>query len=150
MHFYEKEVLSVAAGSTMELIEKFNIHSCPNKRGYFFKPSLFITFRNAGGGEMRKLYGVDEVLILNPNDESQLQILSESGSAYAPKLIQYIEERKAVFNFNKAKEYRFYLLSPSNQISLSHGPKPLRNNTGGWYYRLSELLSGKQIVDVDL
>jgi hypothetical protein len=30
-----------------------------------------------------------------------------------------------------------------------HEPKPERNNSGGWYYKISELLSGKKIVNVD-
>ncbi len=149
MRFFEKEVLSVAAGSTYELIESSNIHSCPNTKGFRYKQSLFITFRSAGGGEMRKLYGIDDVLILNPTDDTQLMMIAQSGHPRADHLLAYIADRKKVLNFDQNTEYRFYLLSQTNQIELKHGPKPPKNNAGGWYYKISELLSGKQVVEVD-
>lgn len=45
MKYFEKEVLSVSAGNTFEIIKKYNIYACPNTKNYSYKSSLFITFR---------------------------------------------------------------------------------------------------------
>lgn len=34
-------------------------------------------------------------------------------------------------------------------ISLPHNPRPEKNNAGGWYYTLSEMLSGRHVVYTD-
>jgi hypothetical protein len=80
---------------------------------------------------------------------TQLLLLEQSGHHRASQLLDYIRERKQIFNFDKAEEYRFYLLSETNQIPLAHGPKPRINNSGGWYYKLAELLRGNEFVEVD-
>lgn len=149
MKYFEKEVLSVPAGDTFEIIEKYNIHACPNTQSYNYKSSLFITFRKKKGGEMKKIYGIGDVIILNPNDISQLESIKELDLKYIDRLLNYIEERKQGLGFRKAEEYRFYILSESNRITLTHCPKPPSNNPGGWYYKLSEVLSGKEYIEVD-
>lgn len=149
MRFFEKEVLSVPAGKTLEIIEEYNIHSCPNTQNYNYKSSLFITFRKKNGGQMKTLYGIDDVIILNPHNLSQIESLKEMGFVYTDRVINYIEKRKQGLGFDKGEEYRFYILSEKNKIELPHAPKPRANNPGGWYYSLSEMLNGKEYIDVN-
>lgn len=160
MKYYEKEVLSIPAGSTFDLINEYHIHACPNTSKYSYKDALFITFRNSGGGEMSKLYKIKNVFCFSPNNEAQLMSLSEqivTDGDDIDRLLQYIEKRKeGKLKFEKADEYRFYILSKKNDengndenIELMHKPRPKTNNAGGWYYTLSEILSGKKVVDVD-
>lgn len=60
MNFYEVEVLSVAAGETLQLTKDHFIHACPHHRkGFTYKTPIYITFRSAGGGEMEFLYKTD-------------------------------------------------------------------------------------------
>ncbi|MHC1714432.1 MAG: hypothetical protein AB9858_02355 [Acidaminococcaceae bacterium] len=158
MKYYEKEVLSISAGSTFDLINEYHIHACPNNSSYSYKDSLFITFRNSGGGEMSKLYKIKDIICLSPNNEAQLISLGEQkvkDGDDIDRLLKYIEKRKeGNLKFEKAYEYRFYILSKKNNgenasdenIELMHKPRPKSNNAGGRYYTLSELLSGKKVV----
>lgn len=98
---------------------------------------------------MKSLYGIDDVIILNPNNISQLESIKELGVEYTDRLFNYIEERKQGLGFEKSEEYSFYILSESNRITLRHYPKPPINNPGGWYYKLAEVLSGKEFIAVD-
>nr|WP_312291527.1 hypothetical protein [Clostridium chromiireducens] len=147
MNFYEKEVLSVSAGKTFNIIKKFNIHACPSS--YSYKTPLFITFRNKGGGNMDTLYKINDILLLNPNDISYRELIQNSKLEYSKRLLDYIQERKNKWKFEKSEDYRFYILSETEQISLKHSPKPSTNNSGARYYSLAELLSGKLEVKVD-
>lgn len=143
MHFYEKEVLSVPAGKTFNEITKYNIHACPT--AYNYRDSLFITFRQKGG-VMDKLNKVEEVFELDPNDASMVRIVTSRESPFKQRLVSYLEERKSGYGFNHEGLYRFYILSEEEQIILPHQPHPEKNNTGPRYYKLAEILSGREVV----
>lgn len=147
MNFYEKEILSVPAGMTFDIIKKYNIHACPSSHSY--KSPIFITFRNKGGGNMDALYKIDDILLLNPHDISYKTMLENSKLRYSKRLLDYIEERKSTWKFERNEDYRFYVLSETEQILLNHRPKPPVNNPGARYYSLAEMLSGKPEVKVD-
>lgn len=146
MNFYEQEVLSVPAGETFDIIKKYNIHACPSS--YSYKSPIFITFRNKGGGNMETLYKIEGILLLDPHDFSYKTILESSALSYSKRLLDYIEERKSNWKFEKLEDYRFYILSETEQIALKHKPKPSVNNTGPRYYSLAEMLSGNPEVNV--
>lgn len=146
MNFYEQEVLSVSAGKTFNIIKKYNIHACPSS--YSYQSPIFITFRNKGGGNMDTLYKIDDILLLNPHDSSYRTVLENSKLKYSKRLLDYIEERKSKWKFEKNEEYRFYVLSENELISLKHRPRPSVNNQGQRYYTLAEMLSGKPEVKV--
>ena len=60
----KRDVLSVPAGITYEIILETQIHSCPNdKKKYQYDPTQFITFRNIKG-EMDSLYKIDFILVV--------------------------------------------------------------------------------------
>lgn len=53
---YEREVLSILAVGTIDLIYNYKVHAHPNdNRRYPYKKALFYTFREKGG-LMAKLY----------------------------------------------------------------------------------------------
>jgi hypothetical protein len=149
MNYYEKEILSVPAGKTFEEINKYHIHACPHTSSYNYRDPLFITFRQKGGGVMDKLFKIEDIFILSPESESELNVMSESDFPYRDRLLAYITVRKAGFGFKKNDTYRFYILSQEEHISLPHRPHPAINNSGGWYYTLSEMLRGREIVNTD-
>ncbi len=149
MHYYEKEILSVPAGKTFEEITKYHIHACPDTPSYNYRDPLFITFRQKGGGVMDKLYKIEDILVLAPENISVLTDISESDISYKDRLLAYINDRKAGHGFRSNDTYRFYILSEHEHIALSHNPRPEKNNTGSRYYTLSEILSGREIVFTD-
>lgn len=151
MKFYEKEVLSVAAGSTFEIIKRHHIHACPAyKSGFNYKDCLFITFRESNGGVMDCLYKIDDVIIIDPHNDSFITSIKNSNYDYKDRIIKYIKDRKKEWKFEVKEEYRFYILSDEQKILLPHGPKPdTGNNAGHRYYSLAEMLSGKHLITVD-
>lgn len=149
MNYYEKEILSVPAGKTFEEITNYHIHACPDTTSYNYRDPLFIAFRQKGGGVMDKLYKIEDILVLPPENLSVLNDISKGGLPYKQRLLAYINERKKGHGFKRNDTYRFYILAESEHISLPHCPHPEKNNSGGWYYTLSEMLSGRKVVFTD-
>lgn len=152
----KREVLSVSAGATFDLIKECYIYSCPDKpKKYAYREFDYITFRNKtpNSGEMDRLYKVEEVekvkkiLIFNPLIEAELNEKLSSNPDYRDRLIKYIDEVKKLNHkhLNKLNYVaRFYILSKENTIELKHKPRPRRNNAGGWYYTKAELIDTKK------
>ncbi len=149
MRYYEREILSVPAGKTFEEITEYHIHACPDTPSYNYKDSLFIAFRQKGGGVMDKLYKVEDTLVLPPHNLSVLDDISKGNLPYKKRLLEYMDTRKKGHGFKKNDTYRFYILAEDEHILLPHFPRPEKNNAGGWYYTLSEMLSGREIVNTD-
>ncbi|QFT87672.1 hypothetical protein FIU87_03320 [Bacillus sp. THAF10] len=148
MKYYEREILSVSAAKTFQEITNHHIHACPNTTKYNYRDPIFITFRKKGG-EMDKLYKIEEIRIIPPGNLSVLNDISKSNLPYKERLLKYIEDRKKSHGFKSHDTYRFYILSEHNNIELSHRPRPEKNNAGGWYYTLSEMLKGEKVVVTD-
>lgn len=150
MKYYEVEVLSVAAGKTIELTRNHFVHAFPNKaRGFSYKTPIYITFRSGGGGEMEFLYKTDEIIVLDPLSPSLNILLDGIQIDFASRIKEYISARiKGGFGFNHPGEYCFYNLSSKGIIHLKHLPKPKNNNSGARYYSLAELLKGEKVVFV--
>lgn len=153
--YYEKEVLSVSAGKTIELIEKYNIHAFPNDKYHKYKKFIFITFRRGKdkkncyvGGEMETLYKVlDDTLVLDPNSIEYEDKIKRVYPQYSDRIIRYIRDRRNADEFEKKGEFKFYILSETEHIRLDKKPIPInKNNSYKAYYTLSELLSGKKKV----
>ena len=98
---------------------------------------------------MDKLYGLDEVIVLNPRQDLESFLLStaydddvkERIGAYCSKLWD---------GNSPDEEKQFFVLSKTNQIHLKHLPRPPANNAFRAYYRLADLLdSNKTIVQID-
>ena len=140
MKYYEKEVLSVPAGISKESVEKCLIYECPDTSAYNYKRSLFITFRDSGGGIMDKLYKVEVIISLNPSkpeDIYNMQI-SELSKNHKERLNSLLND--SAFRKNDNEIRRYYILSENEQIVLKHKPRPERNNAKFTYYSLADIL----------
>lgn len=146
MKFYEKEVLSIPAGKTFELVEKYSIYECPDQAAYNYKKSLFITFRNTGGGVMNKLYKIEDILIFNPTIESELQRVREMDLSEDIKnrLFGYISE--SGYGSDLDHDKKFYILSTNEIIELKNQPHPKVNNAKFSYYRLCDILTESEVI----
>jgi len=138
------EVLSIpTAKETNELANEYPfIYECPNKGRYIVKSKpLYITFRKSGGGEMEKLFGIDEIIILNPKNDLDTFMKDDNYSTEVRERVKYYCEKIGVEKLNEEKQ--FFILSQENSILLPHKPKPKkRNNSYRAYYTLSYLLKG--------
>lgn len=152
MEYYEKEVASIPAQKSIKCVEKFSIyHRFTDSDS--IKDSIFVTFRKEKG-KMEKLYKVKKKLTLSRKivDEIKKNKFEEGISidnldnADLMNLKKFIVE---CINEEIKVDYNFYILDNDHSIDLKHKPRPKRNNLGYWYFSLSELLSGKEIVEVE-
>jgi len=146
MKFYEKEVVSIPAGETIDLIEKHKVYSCRNS-GIYAKipPSLYVTFRRGNGGEMSKLYKLVDTIVFNPNDPNDVNRLKESNieTKIIKQIEGYLSDDKA---WRDNTDCKFFILSFDNNIELPKKPKPKNgNNANIAYYTLSELLQNELV-----
>jgi len=156
MKFYEKEVYSIpSADWSTKAIEKLFIYECPNEGRYVIKQKpLYITFRESGGGEMKTLYKIDDIIILNPSTDFDSFLESNSYSDKIKERIksyfQYMFENK-IWDENKkhTTNKQFFILSKTNNIQLEHLPKPKKNNSFRAYYELSDILKNKIVNSKD-
>lgn len=146
MKYYEKEVLSIPAGKSLHMVQKFNIYECPDNKDYNYRKALFITFRQSNGGEMSKLYKLEDIVILNPANENEIEALKNSTfpENFKNRLLEYI--KKMNYPANLEEDRKFYILSESETIDLLNKPRPPRNNAKFTYYTLKEILTKKEVI----
>lgn len=145
-----REVLSVAAGDTINIIEDNFIHACPNTSNFAYDDFMCITFRRRNGGEMSALYKVDEVIVMCPT--SYNVDVYHKNTNYNKRIKSYIEER-SVTDVNKEDgfkdgiDYRFYILSETNVIHLPHRPSIEAPNTvNPKYHKFSDFFTFDKYV----
>ncbi|WP_342598080.1 HNH endonuclease [Psychrobacillus sp. FSL H8-0483] len=139
MQQYEREIISIPASGTLDLIYKYGIHAHPDKKGYEYKNSLYYTFRGKGG-VMERLYFVEDIFRLNPYDKNIINNTIQD-TTQKKRVIHYIEERKNTYGFNEQNtDYKFYILKPYIQLkNMPRHPKQANH----CYFTINELLSGK-------
>lgn len=132
-------VSSVPASKTIDIIEKYSIHACPNKKIYSYNIDFPITFRKKGG-EMEYIYKIEDKFVFNPFSDDYEDI----NIKYRDRIKEYIKDRNDIFKFDeKYSEYIFYVLSENEKIKLKHTPKPnTKNDVNLHYYKKSDLCSG--------
>jgi hypothetical protein len=138
----EKEILAVDADITKHLIDKYQIHSCPdNHRRYSYKPTKYITFFDKNG-EMDTIYEIKEVIIVDRSEDTDYfyPIKQEVSGDEWERIMKYSAENP--FQYND----RFYILSKDNIIKLDHKPKSKTGDASGVYFTFSELQSGNKVV----
>lgn len=144
MKFYEEEVLSIPAGKTIDLIKKHHIYVCPNSNDYSYKDALFMAFRASGGGQMEKLYKVDETIILNLSDTLQELENFDLDVAIIERIRCYVNDHFVIHEKDgriKVDEMRVYILSQHETIDLPLNPRPEKSNSKHTYYTLKEMLT---------
>jgi len=154
MQFYEKEVFSIpTADWSSEAINKFYLYECPNAGRYQIKyKPLYLTFRKSGGGEMDKLYKVDQIILLNFNKDYQtfLQDDVNYSEATRQKVRGYVDYMQSTKNWSELlpNDEKQVLILSEQTIELKHKPKPRANNSFRAYYTLFDLLNcDKKILD---
>lgn len=136
-------VLSVSIGGTYEIVEKFAIHSHPIN--YPYKPTKYITFRYPKGGHMKTIYEIIHTVTFNmTNWKVDIEKCDFPSDIYK-RLYNYISERENGFKFDKHEQYKLYILE--KKFDLPNTPRPKSNNSGGWYYRLGDLMDASDIVN---
>lgn len=153
MKFYEKEVYSIPAGSSHKYQYDFPyLYECPNEGPQYtaMKKPLFMAFRKPHGGIMEKIFGVDDIIIMNPKTDFPSFLNNKAYSDEVKKRVTYYcNDLWGEGNYDD-NEKQFFILSQTNQIELKHKPRPKRNNSFRAYYQLSELLNiDKTIVKTD-
>ena len=74
MKFYEKEVFSIPAGDSYKYQYNYpHIYECPNEGTQYtsMKKPLFMAFRKKLG-IMEKIFGVEEIIIMNPKTDFKM------------------------------------------------------------------------------
>lgn len=141
----QPDVLSIPAGRTFTLVEKFKIHACPDTIDYNYRPARYMTFRKPGG-EMDALYPFEQVLTVDPYDAPAVENLEDD---VGKRIVAYIEERHRTVGFrHRGEKYRFYNLLEENEVDLPHRPQMVPNGRGYCYFTLEEMLSGKKVVQI--
>lgn len=141
---YEREVISIPARGTINLIYKYRIHAHPvTKNSYHYKKALYYTFREEHGW-MRKLFLLERTIILNMNNIDELNANSTLDCKIKKRLHNYINDRTISFKFKTGGEYKFYVLGESVEL-----PKPvsLPGRNSHVYFTISEMYSGKDVIE---
>ena len=142
---YEKEVISIPARHTIELIYKYSIHAHPNELDrYKYKNSIYYTFRESGG-VMKKLYTLKECIILNPKSNYRI-VLNNSilDEKIKNRIINYIEERRNTYGFASDGNYKIYILNET--IRINGIKKVLKNTPGHMYFTIEDFLNNNEII----
>lgn len=130
-------VLSVPAGDTIHLIEKYYVHAHPISNGYNYSPTNYITFRKPNGGVMDKIYKINKTFPIEMMKwKSEMEKL-DIPDTIKDNVANYIVDRYRDFEFDKAPKYKFYLLKLL--CDLTNEPHPPANNPGGWLYTIKDL-----------
>ncbi|NFU40199.1 HNH endonuclease [Clostridium sporogenes] len=139
---YEREIISIPAAGTIDLIYKYKIHAHPNNaKSYPYKKSLYYTFREKNGW-MKKLFTLETMINLNPHNYEMNNINIDYEAK--ERLCGYIKDRSNSFKFSNEGEYKFYILGESLELPKAVS-LPKQNNHA--YFTISEMYSGKDIVE---
>lgn len=130
-------VLSVPAGGTIHLIEKYYVHAHPISNGYNYSLTNYLTFRKPNGGVMDKIYRINKTFPIEMMKwKSEMEKL-DIPDTIKDSVANYIVDRYRDFEFDKAPKYKFYLLKLL--CDLTNEPHPPANNPGGWLYTIKDL-----------
>lgn len=146
MKFYEKEVLSIPAGQSIDKIENFGIYVCPNTKKYnkHKKRAMFFAFRKGKGGEMNDLYKVSEVVIMRFDNEG-INALKSTNEDYAKRAEAYRDDSP---EFDKTEEKWVLFLDKDKSIKLPKPCRPEQNPQGVVGYSLHEFFAEPNKDDI--
>lgn len=100
-----REVLTIPAGGTIDIIDKHDIHAYPHPRSYYNSP--FVAFRKRGG-RIERLYSVQGKIVLNPNTDNFQVAINHFNREVQASILAYIKERKKSFGFERPdKDYMY-------------------------------------------
>ena len=130
------EVLSVSAAETINLIEKYLVHSCP--KSYIYSKTDYITFRIPPYGEMNTIYKIDKEFLIPQDFKNNLEYLESEGLN--------LEQMERIRNYMDRNPFttndRFYLLSKWKGLPKARRPKEYKN--GPILFSINQLLTGSE------
>ncbi|MCP1144876.1 phospholipase D-like domain-containing protein [Lysinibacillus endophyticus] len=138
------KVLSVPAGDTIHLIDKYFVHAHPISSGYNYSSTEYIAFRKKNGGVMEKIFRISETFVVEMNKWESVIEKIDVSDIIKNRITNYIIDRYRDFEFDKAPKYKFYILSLI--CNLPNEPHPPVNNPGGWIYTIKDLKESTGIV----
>jgi len=138
MKFFEKEIYSIPAGNTYELIKKSLIYECPADYKSFQKP-LFFAPRKGLGGEMDSLYTIEELIILNFQKDYDVFLQdSHYSETTRNKVKRYVDLIGwNTDNFPTDDKMVFVLSDKIIKLPIPY-PRPEKNNSFRAYYDLAD------------
>jgi len=136
MKFYEKEVLSIPAGNSHNLVKNSFVYERPANYSSFQKP-LFLAFRKSGGGEMECLYSIDEIIVLNFAKQYNEFINSKNDENVINKLKKYVE--LANWETFPEDDKQVFILSDKVINFPEPYPRPEKNQAFTAYYELADM-----------
>ena len=150
MKFFEQEVYSIPTVEwSKNAIDKYSVYECPNSGRYLIKQKpLYLTFRKSGGGEMDKLFKVEDIIIINfkedfetfTNDERYDNRFRERVAKYAEYML-----KEEIWLELPSDDKQVFILS-DNPIELKNKPKPKNgNNSFRAYYELADLINNETV-----
>ena len=123
----DTKVLSVNAQVTLELIQDYKIHSCPNKGDhYYYKPTQYITFRDSEGA-MDSIFKIEQILIVHDYEK----VLKDPQNNFFKLIQSGLEDKKHPLENKELKRLKKYCNSELFKGFLTF----YKNNR---YYILSE------------
>lgn len=141
MKHYEEEIVSIPAGNSYEAVVSSGIYECPveyKKRNP--QNPLFITFREKGGGAMKTLYKLLDVLELDLDDEASIEKVDEASKVGKQlNLKDRIDRYKSIGTPTKGVK-RGYVLDIDDAITLPIPVAPMENNTPIINYKISDFI----------
>lgn len=143
MKYYENEILAIPAGETFTAIMASGIYECPEDGKYGHRKTLYIAFKNKGG-DMDKLYKLDDIFLLDINDQSAVSAVDSSLPGFSQRLSTY----KSLYKYKGANGYpasthdtkQVYVLDMQNPIELPTTVMPMENNVAPAYYDMHEFI----------
>ncbi|GAA0115359.1 HNH endonuclease [Clostridium senegalense] len=139
----EREVISIPASGTIDLIYKYRIHAHPNiNKNYPYKKALYYTFREKNGW-MKKLFSLKKIINLNPHNINEINDINLDCET-KKRLCGYINDRSNSFKFSHDGEYKFYILGENLDLPKAVS-LPKQNNHA--YFTIKEMYSGKDVVE---
>lgn len=143
MKHYEEEIVSIPAGNSYEAVVSSGIYECPveYKRRNPQNP-LFITFREKGGGAMKTLYKLLDVLELDLDDEASIEKVDEASIEKVGKRLNLKDrlDRYKSFGTPTKGVKRVYVLDIDDAITLPIPVTPMENNTPIINYKISDFI----------
>lgn len=142
MKHYEEEIVSIPAGNSYEAVVSSGIYECPVEYKRNPQNPLFITFREKGGGAMRTLYKLLDVLELDLDDEASIEKVDEASIEKVGKQLNLKDrlDRYKSFGTPTKGVKRVYVLDIDDAITLPIPVTPMENNTPIINYKISDFI----------
>ena len=142
MKHYEEEIVSIPAGNSYEAVVSSGIYECPVEYKRNPQNPLFITFREKGGGAMKTLYKLLDVLELDLADEASIEKVDETSIEKVGKQLNLkdrLDRYKSIGTPTKGVK-RVYVLDIDDAITLPIPVTPMENNTPIINYKISDFI----------